>query len=389
MGQSVEADGRSILHKGHGMSHTCAVPDVCKTPSPGGPVPLPYVNVAMDSDLTDGAETVQIEGNPAATVNAKISTSSGDEAGSVGGIISSKFKGTMTWTMGSLDVKAEGAGVVRFLDTAFHNGNTFNVAFKNLGKTGVAYADDFDGKCPICNKGPKDHRIFETENSAEKCKDIVKNLKDKFAAGERERISRSFDNGETWLGYMVGVMICGVCGKSFAAMSGDHLDGFDGAAAGVVDEVISGGKASVEQMAAANSLSATPDGLGKVTAAFRSQMQNIGRKSSGGQKGFSPPGNCAAAKLVAKKGHKPAQMTEMWFGPKGEAFDKQYQWRQRNIGGALSEYSKRHQLRILQNQQSRTSPSPPPEAGKAVASCHTCQDLLFLGMCPERTCGGG
>ncbi len=85
MGRDVDANGRSILHKGHGMTHTCAVPDVCKTPTPGGPVPIPYVNIAMDSDITDGAETVKIEGNPVANLGAKISTSTGDEAGSDGG----------------------------------------------------------------------------------------------------------------------------------------------------------------------------------------------------------------------------------------------------------------------------------------------------------------
>ncbi len=68
MGTNVDANGRSILHKGHGKTHTCAPPDVCKTPSPGGPVPIPYVNIAMDSNLTDGAETVKIEGNPLANV---------------------------------------------------------------------------------------------------------------------------------------------------------------------------------------------------------------------------------------------------------------------------------------------------------------------------------
>src|SRR2546427_382239 len=164
MSQNVDANGRSILHKGHGMTHTCAVPDVCKTPTPGGPVPIPYVNVAMDSDLTDAAETVKIEGNPVANVSAKISTSTGDEAGSAGGrIISSKFKGTVTWKMGSLDVKAEGKSVVRFLDTGFHNGNSFNTAFIAQGGTGVAYGDDFKDPCPVCEKNADAHRILERD----------------------------------------------------------------------------------------------------------------------------------------------------------------------------------------------------------------------------------
>jgi hypothetical protein len=145
MGQTVTANGRSILHKGHGMTHVCAVPDVCKTPSPGGPIPIPYVNMAMDSDLTDGADSVKVEGNPAGITSSKLSTSTGDEAGSIGGIVSSKFKGSASWTTASLDVKADGKSVVRFLDSILHNGNTYNTSFVDLGGTGVAYGDDFDG----------------------------------------------------------------------------------------------------------------------------------------------------------------------------------------------------------------------------------------------------
>src|SRR5262249_42293729 len=125
MGTSVSANGRSIIHKGHGQTHASAVPDVCKTPSPGGPIPIPYPNLAMDSNLADGAATVQIESNPVANIKSKISTSSGDEPGTVGGIMSNVNKGTCSWKMGSPDVKAEGESVVRFLDTTFHNGNSF------------------------------------------------------------------------------------------------------------------------------------------------------------------------------------------------------------------------------------------------------------------------
>ena len=48
---TVFANGRSIVHKGDGQTNVGAIPDVCKTPSPGGPVPIPYVNTAMNSNL--------------------------------------------------------------------------------------------------------------------------------------------------------------------------------------------------------------------------------------------------------------------------------------------------------------------------------------------------
>jgi len=37
---TVFANGRSIVHKGDGPTNTSAPPDVCKTPTPGGPVPI-------------------------------------------------------------------------------------------------------------------------------------------------------------------------------------------------------------------------------------------------------------------------------------------------------------------------------------------------------------
>jgi Domain of unknown function (DUF4150) len=124
---SCYANGRSIIHKGDGLVQTAVAPDVCKTPSPGGPIPVPYPNIAMDSDLDAAAESVLIEGNPTATKSSNLKVSTGDEAGSAGGgVISSKIKGKMTWTDASPDVKAEGDGVVRFLDPTMHNGNASN-----------------------------------------------------------------------------------------------------------------------------------------------------------------------------------------------------------------------------------------------------------------------
>ncbi len=45
-----------------GMS-AATIPDVCKTPSPGGPVPIPYPNFADQSSLKNGTKTVKAKGN--------------------------------------------------------------------------------------------------------------------------------------------------------------------------------------------------------------------------------------------------------------------------------------------------------------------------------------
>ena len=116
------ANGRSILHAGDGVQHASAVPDVCKTPSPGGPVPVPYVNVASDSDLAKGTKRVKIGGKSVALASSHLSTSVGDEPGTAGGgLASSKTKGKMTWGSASADVKFEGKAVHLLSDMTTNN----------------------------------------------------------------------------------------------------------------------------------------------------------------------------------------------------------------------------------------------------------------------------
>lgn len=182
---SVYANSRLILHAGDGQQHVCAPPDVCKTPSPGGPVPVPYVNIAMDSDLAKGAKKTKIEGNPVAIASSELSTSTGDEPGTAGGgVVSSKTKGKLTWASTSPDVKVEGKGVARFLDPAQHNGNTSNSAFISAGTTGLAYGDD--SPCTICNKSTDSHTILETKKTQGKAKGMLEALGDKLKAQRKD-----------------------------------------------------------------------------------------------------------------------------------------------------------------------------------------------------------
>lgn len=96
-------------------------PDVCKTPSPGGPVPIPYPNVGMASNTTGGPTTVKTDGQMPMVKGATYMMTSGDEAGTVGGVISNTFKGEAEFMMYSFDVKFEGKNVCRLGDPLFHN----------------------------------------------------------------------------------------------------------------------------------------------------------------------------------------------------------------------------------------------------------------------------
>jgi hypothetical protein len=93
MANTVGVNKMSVVTKDSGGIST-AFPDVCKTPGPGGPIPIPYPNIAKSSDTAQGSKTVAVEGNPVCLKDSNFSTSTGDEAGTAGGgVVSGKTKG--------------------------------------------------------------------------------------------------------------------------------------------------------------------------------------------------------------------------------------------------------------------------------------------------------
>jgi hypothetical protein len=125
---------------------TATVPDVCKTPSPGGPVPIPYPNIARVSDLADGTTTVKGDGEMAAIKGSKLARSSGDEAGTAGGVKSNTFGKEATWILYSFDVQFEGQGVCRLTDKMFMNSQN-TVCLGGLFNPPISYAKDPGGWC--------------------------------------------------------------------------------------------------------------------------------------------------------------------------------------------------------------------------------------------------
>ena len=110
----------SVVHKAS-MGTTIAFPDVCKTPTPAGPVPIPYPNIAMSSDTGKGTTSVKCDGNPVCVKDSVFQMSTGDEAGSAGGVASSKIKGKAEFVMYSFDVKFDGKNACRAFDIMLHN----------------------------------------------------------------------------------------------------------------------------------------------------------------------------------------------------------------------------------------------------------------------------
>lgn len=120
MPATVNVNFRTVVHaSSNGVS--TAFPDVCKTPSPAGPIPIPYPNVAMSADTSQGSKDIKMDGNPIMLQGSAISKSTGDEAGSAGGVVSSCIKGKAEFVLYSFDVKVEGKGVPRLGDIMLQN----------------------------------------------------------------------------------------------------------------------------------------------------------------------------------------------------------------------------------------------------------------------------
>ena len=120
MAQTTFVNMRGIAHKGSGGMST-VFPDVCKTPTPGGPVPIPYPNIGKSSDTTSGPMKVKTDKKMPMVKGAKYMMSTGDEAGSVGGVMSNVIKSISEFMMYSFDVKFEGKNACRMGDPLFHN----------------------------------------------------------------------------------------------------------------------------------------------------------------------------------------------------------------------------------------------------------------------------
>ncbi len=144
MSATIIINNLTVVHKSSGGT-TVAAPDVCKTPTPGGPVPLPYGNTALSRHTASGTKQVRVDRQPAMLKSSNFSTSTGDEPGTLGGIVSGKTRGKATPRSYSLDVKFEGQPVVRFTDLMVQNsGAAPNAAGIVSQPNGAALTLNFD-----------------------------------------------------------------------------------------------------------------------------------------------------------------------------------------------------------------------------------------------------
>jgi hypothetical protein len=104
-------NGRGVVHRSSGGLST-VFPDVCKTPSPAGPVPIPYPNVGKAADTSAGPASVTVDGSMPMVKDAKYALT---------GVVSGVVAGEAEFSMYSFDVKFEGRNVCRLGDPLLHN----------------------------------------------------------------------------------------------------------------------------------------------------------------------------------------------------------------------------------------------------------------------------
>ncbi len=127
---NVIINGRSVVHVG--SDGTLQTIDICKTPPTCSAIV--YNNIAKTADLVKTCPSIKINGFEVANIGSIISVSSGDEAGSCGGVISGTIKGPAEFLTGSPNVFFEGLPALRQGDLGVSNNkNTAPMPIQQAG----------------------------------------------------------------------------------------------------------------------------------------------------------------------------------------------------------------------------------------------------------------
>jgi hypothetical protein len=111
-----------------GGGQLLGAPDVCKVPAPPAPpIPTPFPNIAMVNQASNTSTKVKFKGKQVVTKKSKISRSQGDEAGTLGGMISNVNMNEASFKKVSSKVKAQGQGVAHLTSVTGQNGSNANV----------------------------------------------------------------------------------------------------------------------------------------------------------------------------------------------------------------------------------------------------------------------
>ena len=96
-------------------------PDVCLTPTPAGPVPIPYPNIAAAQMGVPAVYKVLFMSAPVHNMNTVIPMTNGDNAGLALGVASGTVMGPSRHLTGAFSVLIGGAPVTRLASASLQN----------------------------------------------------------------------------------------------------------------------------------------------------------------------------------------------------------------------------------------------------------------------------
>ncbi|WP_199911772.1 DUF4150 domain-containing protein [Dongshaea marina] len=114
------------VYENMGPGMNMGMPDVCNTPTPVGPVPIPYPNIAMDATAAGGVMNLLVAGLPALNAGSEITVSNGDNAGAAGGVVSGMMMGPTRFMVGSVTVMGDGMPIQHMTSVTGQNGMSPN-----------------------------------------------------------------------------------------------------------------------------------------------------------------------------------------------------------------------------------------------------------------------
>ncbi len=114
-----------VSTKGGGICF--AFPDVCLVPAAPSPVPTPLPNIGQCRDAVGTVGKVLADHKEVLVESSTLPMSSGDEAGTGGGVISGLCRGSVSFKSASGKVYAKGKRVIIHTAVSAHNGSNANI----------------------------------------------------------------------------------------------------------------------------------------------------------------------------------------------------------------------------------------------------------------------
>jgi hypothetical protein len=103
------------------MGMDLGFPDVCLTPTPVGPIPIPYPNIALGPSAVGFVPNVMFAGTPAQNLCTEVPLTNGDNGGLSGGVASGTVMGPSRHLTGSFSCLVGGMPATRLTSMSLQN----------------------------------------------------------------------------------------------------------------------------------------------------------------------------------------------------------------------------------------------------------------------------